>query len=831
MDLPIDGFVPEIVAAVGDGGAVVIQAEPGAGKTTRVPVALLDAGVADNGGIVVAQPRRIAARLAASRVAHEMGEPVGRRCGYQVRFDSKVSDATRIRYVTEGLLARQLRDDPMLEGVDVVVLDEIHERHIDTDLCLALVAALRSGRRKDLRVVAMSATVETGPLAEYLGAQTIRCPGRTHPVTVDHLGKSSRPLEGQVLAALRQAIDEGLDGGALVFLPGAREIRRVAEACEPLARTHGFEIAMLHGDLASKDQDRAVTPGSRPKIVLATNIAETSVTIDGVVLVIDSGLARQPLHDPWSGLPTLTLAKISQASATQRAGRAGRTRPGRCMRLYSAEDFARRPAFDTPEIQRLDLASSLHDLLAVGLRGRDVQWLDPPPEAALTAAETLLERLAAVDTTGELTDIGRRMLRYPTHPRLRRLLVEAADRKIPRLGAAVAALVSERSIRRHHTSASSHDAPADVLADLADLDDHHPGLDRGAVRSVQRVRKQLEGLLPSRRDTADDPEQELCQALLVAYPDRVARAERRPGRPDRLVFASGGDAELAESSVVHGADLVVALAVELRQEGGRSRTLVRSAAHIEPEWLLELHGDQLVEATEVRFDAERKRVEAVCETRYEGLVIDTTPLRELPPEATAVLREAALAAGPREFVEDADAYDLLLRRSAFLSSHRPELPTLDEDAARATLAELCEGARSFADLRRTDLVGQLLGTAPPELSRALRDLAPTHVTLPGGRRLLVHYELDRPPWVQSRLQDFFGSTSGPALLSGAVPLVLHLLAPNQRAVQVTTDLEGFWDRHYPDLRRALMRRYPRHDWPEDPRTAKPPAPGGRRRRR
>ena len=819
------------MSAVHERGAVVVQAEPGAGKTTRVPPALLaELGA---GKIVVAQPRRIAARLAASRVAHELGEPLGQRCGYQVRFESKRSDATRILFMTEGLLARRLRDDADLEDVGAIVLDEIHERHVDTDVCLALVHALRTGRREDLRVVAMSATIETGPLADYLDAETIRCPGRTHPVEIEHATKASdRPLQSQVAAALRRAMEDGLDGSALVFLPGAREIRRAAEACEPLARANGFDLAMLYGDLPGREQDRAVSPGPRPKIVLSTNVAETSVTIEGVVLVIDSGLARRPHHDPWSGLPTLTLSKISQASAAQRAGRAGRTQPGRCIRLYSAHDLARRPAFDAPEIQRLDLAGPLHDLRAVTGRLDALQWFDAPPTAAVQAAEALLERLSATTSTEDLTEIGRRMLRYPAHPRLRRLLVEAADRGIPRLGAAAAALLSERSIRRRRsTSTSTHDAPADVLADLADLEDRHPSLDHAAVRSVQRVRKQLENLLPSRRDTADDPEQELCQALLVAYPDRVARAERRPGRPDRLVFAAGGDAELAESSVVHGADLVVALAAEQRHDAGRSRTIVRSAAHIEPEWLLELHGDHLVESTEVRFDPQRQRVHAVRETRFEGLVIESTPLQTVPPEATAILREAVLAAGPRHFAADADAYDQLLRRAAFVASHRPDLPTLDEAAATAKLSELCEGARSFADLRRADLVGQLLGTAAPDLSRALRDLTPTHVALPGGRRLRVHYELDRPPWVQSRLQDFFGSTEGPSIMGGAVPLVLHLLAPNRRAVQVTTDLAGFWDRHYPDLRRTLMRRYPKHDWPEDPRTAKPPAPGGRRRRR
>lgn len=837
--LPIDPLLPDMIGVLRRGRSLVVVAEPGAGKTTRVPPALLAAGLAGDAEIIVAQPRRIAARMAASRVASELGEPVGQRCGYQVRFDRAVSAATRIRFVTEGLLARRLRDDPQLRGVGIVVLDEIHERHIDTDLCLALTRRLQRGPRPDLRLVAMSATVDAGPLAEFLGAEAIHCPGRTFPVTHEH-EVSDKPLPTQVANVVRRLADEGLDGSVLVFLPGAAEIRKTAAACAAIARSHDLEVVALHGDLPAEQQDRAVTPGKRPKIILSTNVAETSVTIDGVVVVIDSGLARRPSHDPFSGVPTLTLAKISQASATQRAGRAGRTRPGRCVRLYAAHDLARRPKHEVAELQRLDLAGAMLDLRAAGLNSVNaLAWLQTPPEAGVVAADALLRELGAIDGAGAPTPIGTAMMRYPTHPRLARLLVESKARGVPTVGAGAAAVLSERSIhaRGGLRGASQRGAPADVLADLAQMDAarRDPAianrLDRGATRAVARVRKQLLRLLGGARDTAERAEDALCIALLLGYPDRVARAQRRPGQPDRLVFAAGGDAELSPDSVVHGADLVVALAVEQRTNAGRTKTLVRSAAHIEPEWLVELPGDRLVETTVVTFDAKRQRVQAERQTRYGELLIDATPCEPPADRAAATLRQAAVAAGPAAFVRDTEALDALLARAAFVAKHRPELEVPSLATAHALLARMCQDATSFADLRRADLLAQLTHGMDPASTAAFARLAPSHVVLAGGRRLKVQYEADRDPWVGSRLQDFFGASTGPSVLEGTLPVVVHLLAPNQRAVQVTTDLAGFWARHYPELRKALMRRYPRHAWPEDPQNAKPPAPRPPRRRR
>jgi ATP-dependent helicase HrpB len=857
--LPIDALLPEIEARLRQGPNLVIQADPGAGKTTRVPPLLLERGLVEGGTIVVAQPRRLAARMAAQRVANERGEPLGQRVGYQVRFESRTSDATRILFVTEGLLVRRLRDDPGLRsrGVAAVVLDEFHERHVDTDVALALLRRMQLGPRPDLRILVMSATLDPGPVAAFLEAPVLCSAGRSFPVEVDYRPEhGERGLGVQVAEALRHLGRTGLEGSVLVFLPGAREIRECAESCAGVAAAVGLEVAALHGELPAAAQDRAVAPGR--KLILSTNVAETSITIDGVAAVIDAGLVRRPSHDPWSGLPTLTLAKISRASAEQRAGRAGRTRAGRCLRLYARHDLERRPAFDEPELARLDLAGAMLDLRAHGLHAASsLAWLDAPPPAAVAAAEGLLRRLGAVAADGGLTDIGREMLRYPVHPRLARLLVEARRRGIAGLGAAAAALLGERPLRRvaaPHERSHEDAAAADVLADIERLEavrrdpgtafgvegDGHEGpsrtaarlrLDRGAVRQVERVRRQLAELVERDAPRSHIPEDDLCMALLVAFPDRVARVEARRGQPDRLVMAAGGEAELSPDSVVQGAGLVVAVAAEQRHDPGRRapKTVVRSAAAIEPEWLLELGDEGLVEETRVRFDPEHERVEAVRETRWEGLVIDATPLHEVPPRASALLREAALARGARAFVDDPAVLDAWLSRVAFAAAHHPATHAQTEDDLARVLGALCEGRRSFAELRRADLLAHLRADLPPESLAALERLAPEHVTLRGGRRLPVHYERDRSPWVESWLQDFFGAATGPAVAQGRVPLVLHLLAPNRRAVQVTTDLAGFWARHYPELRNALMRRYPRHAWPEDPRTATPPPPNGRRR--
>jgi ATP-dependent helicase HrpB len=853
--LPVDAILPEVVAALRRGRALVVEAPPGAGKTTRIPRALLEAGLAGDGEVVVLEPRRLATRMAARRVAEEMGERPGGTVGYQVRFEEVAGPRTRLRYVTEGLLTRRLVASPDLPGVGAVVLDEFHERHLQGDLALALLHRLQRTRRPDLRIVVMSATLDAGPVARFLSAPSLRSEGRLFEVAVEYLSPSDAArddrLEDRVASAVRRVVAEQPEGDVLVFLPGMAEIRRAARACAPLASRHGLEILPLHGDLSPEEQDRAVRPSPRRKVVLSTNVAESSVTIDGVTAVVDSGLARVSSHSPWSGLPRLEVRRVSRASAAQRAGRAGRTAPGRCLRLYTRHDHDTRPEFDLPEILREDLSETLLAVASAG--GPELAWLDAPPQAAADAARALLRDLGALDAAGGLTGTGRRLLRFPLHPRLARLVVEAEDRGAGAPGALLAALLAERDLRERAPDrgrGTPPTGPSDLL-ELAHLFEEAArarfdpdrlrgmGVSPGAAQAVERSRRQIAQALPGvrGRGAAEDAEEALLAATLAAYPDRVAR-RRAPGSPE-VVLAGGGSARLDESSVVREAPLLVAVDADERRDrpgpgaapGRGGQVLVRVASAVTPEMILDVFPDALRWEEELSWNAGAERVDAFERMRYRDLVLEETrkPVPD-PDRAAAVLAEAALARGIRSFAEEGEV-DRLLFRLAFAARAAPEsgiAAPAEEDLA-AGLREACRGRRSFAELREAGVVPALLARLPAGARALLERLAPERVTLGGGRTVRVNYEGgEKPPWVESRLQDFFGATRGPSVGGGRVPLVLHLLAPNQRAVQVTTDLEGFWDRHYPALRRELMRRYPRHAWPEDPRTARPPEPRGRR---
>ncbi|APR86388.1 ATP-dependent helicase HrpB [Minicystis rosea] len=802
------------------------------------------------------EPRRLAARMAARRVADELGEEPGGTVGYQMRFEDVSGPRTRVRFVTEGTLTRRLLRDRELSGVSAVLLDEFHERHLDGDVALALLRRLQLGPRPDLRLVAMSATLDAGPIAAFLGdAPRVRSEGRLFDVALEHLAQSDdRALELQIASAVRRLVDEGLDGDVLVFLPGALEIRRAAEACANIAKKADLLVLPLHGSLSPSEQDRAVRPADRRKIILSTNVAETSVTIDGVVAVIDSGLARIATHSPWSGLPTLKVAKIARASATQRAGRAGRTRPGRCLRLYTKGDFLARPEHESPEVARADLAETALELSAAGVRDRAAfGWFEAPPAAALAAAESLLLRLSAIED-GALTKTGERMLRFPVHPRLGRMLVEAERRGVAADACTAAALLGERDIQ---TGRGPRDARhrSDVLDALNRFEEAEGagfspdrlrwmGIEPMRAASVERVRKQLARLVDRRAPAITGGpvawENAMLTSILAGFPDRVGRL-RAPsnatGRSAReVVLAAGGTASLSEASGVADVDLVVAVDVEERTEApapgraGRPRAVIRVASAVEADWLLDLFTDSIRDTTEATWNASAERVEVWRRLSYDGLILEESRAQHGDPKNVArVLADAVRARGWRAFAKG-DELDHWLARVAFVNVHCPELglPALDEAGIESALADLCEGSQSFADLRDHDLAQGLRTRLTPAQSQALAELAPEAITLPGGRRIRIAYPKDAPPNAESRLQDFFGMREGPRVARGRVPVVLHLLAPNQRAVQVTTDLAGFWAKHYPAIAKELRRKYPKHAWPDDPLTAKPPEPRGRR---
>jgi ATP-dependent helicase HrpB len=735
--LPIDDILARVVDSLRQSKRLVIEAPPGAGKTTRVPPALLSL---DGGDVLVLEPRRIAARMAARRVASELGERVGDTAGYQVRFEEVSGLRTRLRFLTEGVLTRRLLSDPGLRGVSSVVLDEFHERHIDTDLALALL------KRLDVRIVVMSATLDAGPIAHYLGdCPVLRSEGKLYDLQVEYTPHSPAPLESQVAAALERLLRDGLDGDVLVFLPGAAEIRRAAQSISGIAARANLLVLPLHGDLSPAEQDRAVARAGQRKVILSTNVAESSITIEGVTAVIDSGLARIAVDSPWTGLPSLHIGRISQASCTQRAGRAGRTAPGRAIRLYTAEDFHRRPASDVPEIARRELSQLLLQLRAMRIEKLD--WIEPPPEAALAAANALLDRL----------EVTEEMASLPLAPRLAKLVTEARRRGVPEKGCAAAAVLS-----------AGERGPSELLA-LIDSD-WQP--------QTRRIFDQLRRMIPG-RDRGGD--RELLESVLAAFPDRVAR-HRRDGD---LLLSSGGSARFPECR--H--EFLIALDVEERRD--RGLPLVRLAARIEPEWLL----DRASERVTLEWNRSAERVELVTALVYDQLVIDETRAPAAgSAESAGLLAEKALESDIGRFVDREDM-EQLRARAAFAGF---------EIDVRGTLRSLCEGRSSFAELSAANLLAAL---RPPQIDR----LAPERLKLPGGREVKVHYETGKPPWIESRLQDFFGVRETPRV--NGVPVVVHLLAPNRRPVQVTSDLAGFWERLYPQVKRELSRRYPKHKWP------------------
>jgi ATP-dependent helicase HrpB len=637
----------------------------------------------------------------------------------------------------------------------------------------------------------MSATLDAAPVAAYLGAaRVIRAEGRQHPLEIEYTSHSAASLEHRVASALERLPATRPGEHVLVFLPGALEIRRTQTACAALARRRGWTLLPLHGDQPPEEQDRAVAPSPQTKVILSTNVAESSITIDGVVVVVDSGLARVSAHSAWSGLPTLRVARVSQASANQRAGRAGRTGPGRAIRLYPLEDFVRRPAHDPPEILRADLSPAALLLHAMGTGGLGaLDWLDAPPEENVHRAEELLRQLGAQG------DVGRKMARYPLHPRLSRLVLEAERRGVAEDGCTVAALLSagERLPAR-----PGHSTRSDLLVLL----------ESAWEPRIAQVVRQVRRMVNPARQVSGRNENALLLSALAAFPDRVAR--RRQGSD--LQLAAGGSAQLAPSSTVTEAEFLVAVEAEDRQD--RQAPLVRIASAIEPEWLLDLFPNRVNASIEVVWNRAAERVESVEALMFGQIAIQQSRGAPDAEAAAALLAEKAVEAGVARFanVEETEAW---LGRVRFAASHT----AVQEPAVADGLRRLAKGLKSFAELEAACRNGGLLRSLDSAMDAASRrlldEVAPEKIRVPSGREVRVSYESGQP-WIASRLQDFFGMRSTPAVARGAVPLVIRLLAPNQRPVQTTTDLAGFWSRLYPQVRRELSRRYPKHKWPEDP---------------
>jgi ATP-dependent helicase HrpB len=847
--LPIDPVLPDVVAALRRGLAVVVRAPPGAGKTTRVPPALLDAGAARAGRILVLEPRRVAARAAARRMALERGGRVGDEVGYSVRFDRQYGARTRILVVTPGVLLRFLHDDPCLESASIVVFDEFHERGLESDLALGMVRLVQQTVRLDFRVVVMSATLAVANISAYLGGcPVVEGEGRLHPVDIVYEPRPERTPWPAAAARAAERLLDRTDGDLLVFLPGLQEIRQTARHLEGVASERGLAVLPLYGDLPAEQQDAALAPLDRRKIVLATNVAETSVTVEGVAGVVDTGLARALTFDAGVGLDRLRLTPISRASADQRAGRAGRTRPGVCVRLWSAASQLGRAEQTEPEIRRVDLAGALLHLLCMG--EADVSrfpWLEPPPEATTARALTLLRRLGAVGEQG-VTELGRLLVRLPVHPRLARLLVEGLRWGCLDRAALAAALLAERDpIARGMEQARDSGAPlhgsvSDVLDRVEALEEFERTgrrvvtvgtLNRGAAKFLLRARDQLvrdakkvsgtlspDDKVPDFFLAADDG---VLRSLLAAFPDRVAR-RRKPGSR-RGVMVGGRGVRLAASCGATDSELFLCIDVD----AGRSETLVRQASAVEREWL---PTDRIRTTVEVAFDPDAERVTARRRVRFEDLVLEEAQAPLPDGEETArVLAGAAAERLDRVAPPEDSPAGLYRTRVCCLREWMPELglPAFDETDLRDLLQWLCAGRRSFAELRAADWLSALQGRLTHAQRQAVEREAPERLAVPSGSRIAVKYELGRPPVLAVRIQEVFGLADTPRVAAGRVRVLLHLLAPNYRPQQVTDDLASFWANTYPQVRKELRARYPKHAWPEDPRTA-PPERRPRRKR-
>ena len=813
-DLPVVAILDDLRRALNEGRRAVLEAPPGAGKSTVVPLALLDQPWMAGKRIVMLEPRRLAARAVASRLATTLGEAPGETVGYRMRLESRVGPKTRIEVVTEGILTRRLERDPALEDTALVIFDEFHERSLAADLGLALCLDAAKNLRPDLRILVMSATLDGEAVARLLdGAARITSRGRMYPVDVRYPRRPPDHLEREVAATVRRAVEEE-SGDLLVFLPGAPEIRRVARILEETGMPPDIRVLPLYGDLTPQAQQEALEParnGAR-KIILATSIAETSLTIEGIRVVVDSGRSRRTTFDPASGMSRLETVPVSLAAAEQRRGRAGRLSAGVCYRVYTPADERRLPAATAPEILIADLAPLALDLAAWGTDAASLAWLDAPPAAHLSQARSLLADLGALDTEGRITPLGRRMVELGVHPRLARMLL-AAGPGAKRMAAELAAILSERDFARPPPGErlSSLEARLDLLAGRSVA-----GLvaDRGAVSRIKRLAQLFE------RDAGRGSEvltEDAGRLLLAAYPDRLAR---RRGESGRYVLANGrGAAFQGPDSLSRHEFIVVA---EL--DGGDREARIQLAASIDRETLLEALGNRLTQVERVEWNDRECRITACRESRFGSLVLDDSAMTRPDPALAVPAMVKGIEAMGIACLGLSTATASLRTRVAFLRSvlspeEAAEWPDLSDTQLLATLGvwlgPYLEGITRREHLAQLDIDSILTGSLTHAARRTLEEWVPSHLVVPSGSRIPIDYAAD-PPRVSVRLQEVFGLAKTPTVVKGRIALALELLSPARRPVQITRDLESFWSNGYREVKKELKGRYPKHHWPDDP---------------
>jgi ATP-dependent helicase HrpB len=840
--LPIYEIERDLIARLQADRRLILSAPTGSGKSTQVPQMLLKHGLLGDGQVVVLQPRRLATRLLAKRVAQELGVKLGDEVGYQIRFENVTSAKTKIRFVTEGVLLRQMIDNPKLPGVTAILFDEFHERHLYGDITLARALDLQEQFRPDLKLCVMSATLNAGELEKYLSpCATLASEGRTFPVEVEYLphrvGLNGPPVWEIAAEEFSRYVNGGGEGDVLVFMPGGFEISQTIEAIRHTREANGFIVLPLHGELQPKDQDAAVARYDRRKVVVATNVAETSITIDGVRLVIDSGLARIARYDSNRGLNTLLIEKISQANADQRTGRAGRTAPGTCIRLWSRPEHDERAPHEMPEIRRLDLSEVVLTLKAAGVEDlRKFRWLEKPDEISLTHAEELLEDLGAISHDKKITPVGRKMLAFPLHPRYARMLLAAQDYGCVYQACLVAALTQGRDLLLRNCGRDVETLREDLLGEKAGSDfwivmrawsyafnnqfrvDACRKLGIHAVTAKQvgplfeqflRIAKD-EGLDTKPNEVKDE---NLQKCILIGFSDRVAR--RMDQGTLRCELVHGRRGVLARESKVQQSPLfVVAEIREVEQRGGEVNTILSLATAVEVEWLKELFPDDIKSDVHVQFDAREKRVLAAELLRFRDLALAAKRIDPPPAEAAARLLAEEITAG-RLLLPNWDHHveqwlarlNLLCKECADL-----QLPAITDDDKKHIIAELCHGAVSYKDIKEREVKPVVMSWLSPTQRELLDKHAPERLTLPNGRTPKVNYEPGRAPFISLRIQELYDVNQTPKIALGRVPVTVHILTPGMKPIQVTQDLANFWREHYPKIKTELARKYPKHLW-------------------
>ncbi|SHI48295.1 ATP-dependent helicase HrpB [Malonomonas rubra DSM 5091] len=796
---------------------LVLQAPPGAGKTTCVPLALLNSDVLNKKKILLLEPRRLAASNAARFMAQKLGETVGQTVGYSIRYQRKVSPETRIEVVTEGILTRRLLSDPELSEVGLVIFDEFHERHLQSDFALALCRDIQNGLRDDLKLLIMSATLDSTPLAEQLGAPLLTSEGRSFPVDICYLPqKDNESLVAATVSGIRRALQE-TSGDILAFLPGEGEIRRCTQ---DLIGLDNLAVCPLYGNLPFSEQERAIQPAQQRKIVLATNIAETSLTIEGISVVVDSGYSRQPRYDSGSGLTRLHLGRISQASSTQRTGRAGRLGPGRCYRLWSEGQQQSLLPFTPPEIRTADLAPLVLDLLSWGISDpTELFWLDPPSPTAWQNGIDLLELLGALHNKQQLNQAGHKLAEIPTHPRLAKLLTVAKENNLLGLGCEIAALLSEPDPWFKKTP--NHHSGSDILDRLEYFRNHPDAREFSTISRSHGYWKKYFNL-SGKTDTGTTTKAQLSLLLCAAYPDRIGKARQGSGK--KFLLSSGQGVQLGNHSAVQANDYLVA--VDLR-ENRRGESEIRLASGLEKCDIEQLF-PKLPWQSSCEWDQLEGRIIACEQQRIGKLVLNQRPAQIDREQADRAILSAIRNEGLQLLNFSKNVQRFRTRLQFLHNCHDArKWPDVSDAKLLATLEDWLQpflgNTRNRADLQKIDIQTTLNSLLDWQQLQQLDTLAPEKMQVPSGSRITLHYSDDQPPVLAVKLQEMFGQTETPRIADNKVAIVIHLLSPAGRPLQITQDLRHFWEQSYPEVQKEMKGRYPKHPWPDDPLQALPTA--------